>query len=98
MSTDAGRRSARTAINQELQWLLRQSIPDTVKREVWRIEKLAAVEDDGAALNEIHDKSLNLSGLTVPAGVREALDLVMSIARYEMDVRSIQDKERHRNA
>jgi hypothetical protein len=98
MSTDASRRSARTAINEELQWLLRQSIPDAVKREVWRIEKLAAVEDDGAALNEIHNKSLDLSGVNVPAGVRKTLELVMSIARYETDTRSTQDKDKHRNA
>ena len=97
MTTEEARRAARTAINQELQWLIREPIPDEVKREIWRIEKLVSIDDNGGALAEIHDKPLDLVGIDISDRVREGLLLVTSIARYQMDIRSSQDKAKHRN-
>lgn len=94
MTTEA-RRDARTAIHQELQRLIGRDLPDEVKREIWRIEKLAAAEDEGEALSKIHDEALDLSKGSIDREVREILSLVMSIARYRMDVRSRQERDKH---
>lgn len=87
MPNDATRRAARTAIQEEVQRIMHDDLSDELKRELWRIQKLTAIEDDGVSLRRVHDEALDLRKAIVPTKARETLDLIMSIARYEMDVR-----------
>jgi hypothetical protein len=87
MANDATRRTARTAIQEEIQALMRYDLPEELKMELWRIQKLTAVDDDGTSLRKVHDEALDLSKAVLPADARSTLSLIMSIARYESDVR-----------
>ena len=89
MPTEASRRAARTAIHEEIQRIMRDELSVELKQEIWRIQKWAIPEDDGESLRRIHDEALDLRQAVVPAETRATLDLIMSIARYEMDVRPI---------
>ncbi len=87
MPNEATRRAARTAIQEEVQRIMSDDLSDDLKRELWRIQKLTAIDDEGESLRRVHDEALDLRKAVVPTDARETLDLIMSIARYEMDVR-----------
>lgn len=89
MANDATRRAARTAIQEEVQRLMHDDLPDELKREVWRIQKLTAIDDDGTSLRKVHDEALDVRKAILSKDARATLDLIMSIARYEMDVRPV---------
>lgn len=87
MPNEATRRAARTAIQEEVQRIMRDDLSDDLKQELWRIQKLTAIDDEGESLRRVHDEALDLRKAIVPTDARETLDLIMSISRYEMDVR-----------
>jgi hypothetical protein len=45
------------------------------------------------ALDAIHDEAMKLLQHELPEEVRKGLDLIVSIARYKSDIRSIQEKQ-----
>ena len=88
-------KSARIAILEEVGWLLKKpSMPEALKNELHRIQRLAMIEDH-TALDEIHNRALNLESLHVGEEISVSFELIMSIARHGLDVRSKQDLEKH---
>jgi hypothetical protein len=51
------------------------------------------MEGMSEALSAIHDEAMKLLKFDIPEEVREGLMLIISLARYEHDVRSDQEKE-----
>jgi hypothetical protein len=45
------------------------------------------------ALDAIHDEAMKLLQHELPEEVRKGLDLIVAIARYKSDIRSIQEKQ-----
>ncbi len=45
------------------------------------------------ALDSIHDEAMKLLQHELPEEVRKGLDLIVAIARYKSDIRSIQEKQ-----
>lgn len=86
MLNEATCRAARTAIQEEVQKIMRDDLADGLKRELWRIQKLKAIDNYGKSLRQVHDEALDLRKDIVTTDARETLDLIMSIARYELDV------------
>ena len=84
--------SACEAILEETEKILRTNPPDPVMEEVWRIKKLINTDCDSESLNKIHDEALDLHGFGISEYVHKRLDLIMSIARYEIDTRSPRDR------
>ena len=72
MPNKATRRAARTAIQEEVHRIMCDDLSDDLKQE---------------SLPRVHDEALDLRKAVIPTDARETLDLIMSIARYEMDVR-----------
>jgi hypothetical protein len=93
MANETTRRAARSAIQEEIQRLMRDDLPEEIKRELWRVQMLTAINDDGASLRKVHDEALDLRTTVLPADARDTLNLIMSIARYESDIRPEERKK-----
>ena len=84
--------SACDAILEELDKILRLNPPDVVTAEVWRIKTLVNTDCSSESLNKVHDEALDLKKIEVQDEIEKKLGLIMSIARYEFDVRSPSEK------